>query len=112
MERDLQQMPHLRPLGLEVFLVVRVGRGADRDHFDDLQPVAFEADDFFRVVGQEAHFPHAEIDEDLRAEAVVAQLRREAEFFVGLHGVEALLLEFVGVDLGRQADAAAFLRRM
>ena len=45
----------------------------------------------------------------MRADAVVAQLGGEAEFFVGFHGVHSLLLQFVGVDFGREADAAAFV---
>ena len=32
-----------------------------------------------------------------------------AEFEVGFDGVEALVLEFVGAELGHQSDAAAFL---
>ncbi len=41
--------------------------------------------------------------------AVVAQLGGEAELLVGLDGIEPFLLQLVGVNLRRQADAAAFL---
>ncbi len=47
--------------------------------------------------------------EDLCAHAVVAEVGGEAEFFVGFDGIEALFLEFVGVDFCGEADAAAFL---
>ena len=51
----------------------------------------------------------AEVGEDLRAHSIVAEIGGKPQFFVGLDGVEALFLEFVGVDFRRQADAAAFL---
>ena len=50
-----------------------------------------------------------EVDEDLGADAVVAQVGGQAELEVGVDGVEALLLELVGAQLVEQADAAALL---
>ena len=48
--------------------------------------------------------------QDLRADAVVAQVGREAEPLVGLDRVEALLvLQPVGADLVLEPDAAALL---
>ena len=75
----------------------------------DFEAVAVEADDFLGVVGEEADFAHPEVVEDLGAHAVVAEVGGEAEFFVGLDCIEAFLLEFVGVNLGGESDAAAFL---
>src|SRR5262249_62204319 len=64
-------------------------------------------------VRQEANLPDAEVEQDLGADAVVAQIGREAERLVGLHRVEAvLLLELIRAQLGEQADAAAFLRHV
>ena len=51
----------------------------------------------------------AEIDEDLRADAVVAGVGREAEVHVGLDGVHAGVLQLVGADLVHEADAAPLL---
>ena len=50
-----------------------------------------------------------EVDEDLRADAVVAQVGGQAELEVGVDGVEPLLLELVGLELVEQADAAPLL---
>ena len=47
---------------------------ADRTLLDDAQAIAFEADDRALGVGQQDHVAHAEIEQDLRADAVVAQL--------------------------------------
>ena len=51
----------------------------------------------------------AEVDEDLRADAVVAQVDRQAELEVGVDGVEPAVLQLVGVELVEQADPAALL---
>ena len=71
--------------------------------------VTFQADDLLRIVRQETELAHAEIEQNLRAEAVIAQVAGEAELGVRLHRVEPFFLQFVGVNLRRQTDAAAFL---
>ena len=62
---------------------------------------------FLGVVGQQPDLLQAQIDQDLRAESVFAEVHCEAEFLIGFDGVVAFLLQLVGLDLGRQADAAA-----
>ena len=52
---------------------------------------------------------NAEVGQDLCADAVFAKFGGEAEFFVGFHRIEPLLLEFVGVNFCRKSDAAPFL---
>ena len=42
---------------------------AQRDLVGDSDAVAFEGDDFFRVIGEDANVPKAEVDQDLRADA-------------------------------------------
>ncbi len=54
-------------------------------------------------------FLHPEIGQDLGADAVVAEVGREAERLVGLDGVLALILQLVGADLVVQADPPPFL---
>ena len=88
---------------------MNIGGEGEGKLFGDFQAVAFEADDFLGVVGEELDAADAEVVEDLGAHAVVAEVGGEAEFLVGLDGVESLLLELVGVDFRGQADAAAFL---
>ena len=87
-----QRVAHPRPLGFEVFLIVRIGGQAERELLDDFEAIAFEADDFLGVVRQQPHLADAEVAKDLRAHAVVAQVGSVAEFLVGLDGVETLLL--------------------
>lgn len=106
---DSDRMTHLIAFGFHVFFVVRIAIDADGELFDDAEAVAFESDDFFRIVGEQTNFFQAEVGEDLGTHAVVAQVCGEAEFFVGLDGVEPCFLELVGVDFCGQTDAAAFL---
>ena len=64
---------------------------------------------FFGLLVRMRMLPEAEVLEDLGADPVVAQVGGQAELEVGVDGVEALLLELVGLELVEQADPAALL---
>jgi hypothetical protein len=72
----VQRVPQPGALRVQVALVVRVGRVHDRDLLGDRQAVAFEPDDLLRVVGHDPDRAEPEVDEDLRPDAVVAQVDR------------------------------------
>ncbi len=105
----MQRVAELVALGAQVVLVVGIGHGLDRKLLGDREPVALEADDLFRVVGEDPDAGQAEVAEDLGADPVVTQVGGEAELEVGLDRVDALLLELVGAQLVEQADAAPLL---
>ena len=105
----LQLVAQLGFFGGQVVAIVFAGFDADGDFFYDREAVAFDAVNFFGVVGHDADFSQAEIAEDLAADAVVAFVDGEAESLVGFDGVVAFFLEGVGVELVGEADAAAFL---
>ncbi len=88
---------------------MRVGFGSDGDLFDDLDVIGLKADDFAGVVGKESDFVNAEVGEDLGTKPVIAEVHGESEAKVGFHGIESVLLEFVGADFRTEADAASFL---
>jgi len=46
---------------------MRVGLSTDRNLLDHFEAVPLEADNFLRIIRQEAKLPHAEIEKDLRA---------------------------------------------
>ena len=95
------------------YLRERVGRmDLERDALDDLEPVAADRDVLGRVVGHQAHLAHAEVAQDLAADAVVADVGREAELLVGRDGVVALVLQLVGLQLVDEADAAPLLEQV
>src|SRR3954469_5075857 len=66
----VQLVPHALGLGAHVDLVVRIGRLLDRDLVGDPQPVALQAADLLGIVGEDPDRAQAEVDEDLRTDAV------------------------------------------
>ena len=85
-------MPHLLAFGVEVMLVVLARLDHDGHAFVDREPVAVDADDLHRVVREQAEVLDAEVEQNLRADAVFAEVGRESEADVGLDRVAALLL--------------------
>src|SRR5438105_10794749 len=105
----LQQESHAVALGAQVADVLGVGHGLQRDPLDDLEPESFQAAVLARVVGHQAHRGDAQVDEDLRPDAVLAAVDRQPEAQVRVDGVVTLVLERVGAQLVGDADAAALV---
>src|SRR5438128_1406470 len=104
-----EEVAHLVALGQEVSPVVLRGRDLDGHALDDLETIAFDADDLLRIVGEDPQTLGAEIDEDVRPDAVVAQVGLETQDGVCLHRVLALVLQLVGAKLVQEPDAAPLL---
>src|ERR1700722_1600752 len=107
--KSLQKVSQALLLGAQVLDVLRVGVRVETHPIDDVEAEALKTAVFGGVVGHEAHLGHAEVDEDLRADAVLAAVDRQPELEVGVHGVVALLLQVVCAQLVRQPDAAPFV---
>jgi len=91
-------MSKLVTLGVQIALIMRVCLGADGDLINNLKSISIESHDFLGVVGEQADFADPKVMENLCAYTIVAKIRSKAQLFVCLHGIETLLLEFVGVD--------------
>ena len=82
---------------------------AQRHLVGDADAVAFQGDDFFRVIGEDANVLEAEVDQDLRADAAFvldhALPRRFAVELAAL--VKMNLRECAGLFGGFDAEAAA-----
>jgi hypothetical protein len=102
-------MPHLDPLGLKVLFVMGIYFGSDGDLFDHLDAVTLEAYHLLGIIREEPKLTHAEIEKDLGAKAIIAQIGGEAEPGIGLHCIEPFFLQLVSVDFRGQANAAPFL---
>src|SRR5439155_3679942 len=105
----VQQVAELVLLRLQIAPVGIVGRDLDRYTLLDAESVAVKADDLLGIVGQQANVADAQVNEDLRADAVVTKVWREAELLIGFDRVQPLFLKLIGLQLGEQADAAPFL---
>ena len=68
-----------------------------------------EAGALGRVVREQPHRPHAEIDEDLRTDAVIARVGGKPQLGVRFHGVASGFLQPVRLQLVEEADTAAFV---
>src|SRR6476659_8752555 len=87
-----KRVPHLGPLRLEIARVVRVRFAPDRHLLDHLNSVAFEADDLLGIVREKTKLAPPEIEKNLRAEPVIAQIAGKPEPRVCLKRVEPFLL--------------------
>jgi hypothetical protein len=105
----LEEVAELGLLCRKVSFVVRIGCRANGKLFNDFKIVTFEPNDLAWIVCEQADLADTQINEDLRSKAVVAEIYGESQLFVGLNGIKPLFLEFVGMDLGREPNASAFL---
>src|SRR5438128_6910807 len=104
-----EEMPDVSSLRAQVFQI-RVGRrDLNRHALGDVQAVALQPDDLLRVVGEEPEVLHAQVDENLGADPVVAQVGLEAEGLVGFDGVLALILKLVRAHLVHETDPPPLL---
>ena len=86
-----------------------VGRAGRRDALGDLDPVGAEVVALGGVVRDQPQPLDAELEQDLGRRAVLARVDRQAEVQVRVDGVVAAVLQLVGLQLGRDADAAALV---
>src|SRR5205809_922639 len=77
--------------------------------FYHLKDIALKNDNFLGIIRQKTELAATEIEEDLRAKAVIAQIAWVAKPGVRLYRIEPFLLQFVSVNFCRESDAAAFL---
>ena len=102
-------MSHPLLLGAQVKQILRRGGHLDGHPLHDLQPEVRELVDLVRIVGEKPHGLHPQVPEDLGSGPVLPQVRGEAQLDVGVHRVQPLLLEGVGLELVDEADAPALL---
>src|SRR5258708_2723730 len=102
-------MAELVALGAEVPCVLGVLRLDDGHALLDAEPIPLEPHDLARVVRDGTDGVEPEIEQDLRADAVVAEIRRDAELLVGLDGVCSTVLKLICLELVEEADAPALL---
>src|ERR1035437_3769706 len=104
-----EQMPHLLFLSAKVVLGVLVEFDIGRHAFHDFDSGIFHGRHFLGIVRDQADLLHPKLPQDLRRQFVLAIIVVIAEFDIGLDGVETVVLQLVGLQLGHQAYAAPFL---
>ena len=101
-------MPHLLLLGSQVRKRVR-GRRDLAGNLGNRDTLGRQRAGLVRVVREEANSLNAKLVQDRGGQAKVPAIRPEAQGVVGIHGVEAGVLQFVSPQLRHQADATALL---
>ena len=76
-------MAHPFLFGAQIEFVFLAGFDDDRNPFGDFEPISGNSDQLFRIVGQKTDGFHAEIEQNLHADAVFSQVGGEAELLVG-----------------------------
>src|SRR3712207_4034817 len=104
-----EKVAHPLPLRSQIPEIRGVRRDPQGHTLHNLHAVTLEAFDLCGVVGQKPGPSHAEVDQHLGSDPVVAHVLRQSQRAVRLDGIEALLLERVGRDLLGKADTATFL---
>jgi hypothetical protein len=108
--RALEQVTHPLALRAQVVDVERsVGLLSIGTRSTMLSPKPSRPPYFDGVVRHQAHRRDAEVHQDLRADAVLARVDRQAELEVGVDGVAAVFLQGVRADLVAEANAAALV---
>src|SRR5215216_4866684 len=102
-------MSELVALCAEIPLVLIVRRLYDRHTLTNPQTIAFEPDQLARIIRDEPDRLESKVEENLRANAVVAQIGLESELLVRLDRIRAFVLELVGLELVEQSDSPPFL---
>ena len=93
-------------------LVMRRGRRLHRDASYDFKTVPFEPEDLLGIVRDQAHLAHAEVGQDLRADAVVAFVDRQAQREVRLDRIGAAILQLVRAQFIGKPDTASLLAQV
>src|SRR6202171_3132948 len=106
---EVDEVPGARRFGLQIEAVVLVGRYDVWDASRDMNPVLLELADLVRVVRHQAYRADIQAGEHVRGDGVVALVVAKPERDVGVHRVEAPVLQRVGAHLVDEPDAAPFL---
>src|SRR6185436_7088954 len=94
-----QLVTELVALRVEIFPIGVVRGNLDRHALDDGEAVALEPHALARIVREQSQILDAEVDEHLRADAVVPWIGREPQRDVRLDRVHPAILELVGAHL-------------
>src|SRR5215813_14770506 len=104
-----QEVAELVALGAQILPILGIRGNLDGQALDDGEAIALDAGALRRIVRQQAHVLQTEVHEDLGADAVVAEIRLEAQRGVGFDGIHTDVLQPVGADFVVQADPPPLL---
>src|SRR5258708_2536685 len=104
-----EQVSHLLFFRLQVVLHIRVWLNLAGNALYHADAGVLQRRYLRGIVGEQAYLAHTKLMQDLARELVLTLIGGKAELDIGLHRVEAAVLQFVSLQLRHQADAAPFL---
>src|SRR2546425_12096725 len=96
-------------LRLQVFAAGLAGRYLERNRIRDREAISLQADELARVVREQSHRLDAQVSQNLCTDPVITLVGLESQAFVGLDGIEPLILQLVRADFVRETDPTSFL---
>src|SRR5438445_13729903 len=99
----VEQMAEFGFLGLKITNITGLRRDLDRHPLHHLQPITLHPNDLSRVVGNKTDLVQSQGDQDLRADAVVAEIRFKAQRQIRFYRILTLILKLVGAKLTEQS---------
>src|SRR5512142_1421595 len=104
-----EEVAHLVPLGFEILLGVRSRLDFAGHTLSDSDTGIFKRRDLIGIVREQANGLKVQRTQNFHWHIVFAAIGLEPELFIGLDRIESLILQLVGLKLGHQANATAFL---
>src|SRR5580658_3602665 len=104
-------MPQFFLLGAQITDIAGMRFDFERNARDH-HAVASEAVNLMRIVGEQAHLADTEVADNLRADAVIAQVLLESQFQVRLDGIETGVLQRIRPDFVAEPDSASLLMKV
>ena len=80
-------MAHLLRFGFEIFDVLLMGSCLDRNPFDHLYSISFQAFNLSGIVGHEANLVETQVNQNLCPNSIVPHIGFETQCLIGLHSV-------------------------
>src|SRR5690606_23953123 len=96
-------------LGPKILGILRGGGSHDAHTVANAEPVPLQSHELAWIVRQHSYRTQADVQQDLRTDAVVSQVRLESQPFVRLHGIGPAVLKLVRLKLVQQPDPPPFL---
>ena len=105
----MRHMVHLFLFGHQIIVIVLLSVDLNRYPLLDRDAIARKTGDFRWIVGEQTQPSRSDISKNLRTDAVIPHIRREAQHHIGFHRIVTLFLQIIGLDFIDQPDAPAFL---
>ena len=112
LKSGLEMVSGAHGLGFQIGLVMAVGGKGVGNPFSYFDIVTFQSLDLGRVVGHQPHLVETATAQHVGGNPEKPLIGVETQLFIGLEGVEAVILKGISAEFIGQADTPAFLGKI